>query len=336
MENNQEFIDASELEGLSPEVQEKYKEFVKPAETPAGDSGISGTPSTDTNPASNNPVTPADQQGERAVNHNVLPVEDEFDKQYPDKVVPLAVVKDERRKRQELEKQLEALKAQPPVQPAVVTPHAQPAPTKLDVSSKEFNRRITKEAVQMWERDNPDDVFDPTEPAHMAEVLEYKNKIKDGYIQYQQMQEQQVRQAEIDQQVRSQIEQGRLQMAAVHGDQFDAIDRYAAGLLEADPREKYYIQGCLREGNVKPLIDFMNNAAAKYKESIAPKPLVKTDAEKLADIESLPGTSKLSGNTTPGNKFTEADIERMILDGTWRNLPEKQREAIIERYGGAI
>jgi hypothetical protein len=346
----QEQLDAL---GVSPEVAAQFKAEIEaelkpsaadPVTPPASGNDDPGKITDPNTPPAVVPAapSPAAPPATPAVTGVEVESDDDLSKQYPGGNVPIAALMAERKKRQELEKKLQGVPAAPPaapltqqpaapiVQQPVVQPAAPPVPAtvpKLD------NKRLVQEAINVWEQNNPGQVFDPVNPLHMTEVIEYKNEIKSAYDNWQKQEQQNQAQAQQRQDLQQRFIAEKSRFEAVCGDQFQAIDQYAEQLLKNDPREQMYVIGSLQQGNLQPLIDFYNQAAQKYRESIAPKPNIKTEADKIDEINALPRSNMLPTGEK-GKTRTKADVEKMIDDGSWAKLPLAEREAILDQVGG--
>lgn len=317
------------LEGVSPEVAEKYKaevEALKGEDKGAADQTPPATPDPEPAPEPAKPdhaatSVPPTATGEPAA-------DDDLSKQFPDGRVPVAALVAERKKRQELEDKLRAV-------PPVV---AQPAPGQVqpafDVNSKEFNRASMQQAVKLWEQDNPNEEFDAADPVHMDEVIAIKNQIKTAYVQYHENQ----KKAEAHQETlktndqRTQVELIQ-PMQIAYGVHYPAIENIAKQMLQADPKEMYYVLGSVANGDYKPAYEVFQKAAEQYKKGLQPTPAVKTEADKVDDISKLP-RSQLLPTGDKGTIRTMADVDKMISDGSWAKLPQIEREAIINQIGG--
>jgi len=338
-------IDESIFEGVSPEVADKYRAelgLAKPADPAPSAVPVNNEPApadNETTPAAAaaSPVPPAVKGVEATPGEPSL--EEQLAKEYPNGSVPISALIAERKKRQELEKLSKATPAPaiPTQQPSLVQPIpqqvVQPQPAAVPAPVPVDSKRVVQEAIGLWEEKNSGQVFDPVNPVHMAELMDYKAQVQTAYEQHHQReaaaQQETLRQQHMQQRYQAEV------VGALHttyGVEFAAIDKFAGELLAADQREQYYVFGSLMQGNFQPMHEFYAKAAEKYREATAPKPVVKTEAEKLAEIEALPRTIHMNAAPNGGSK-TDADIERMIMDGTWRTLPEKEREAIIARMG---
>jgi hypothetical protein len=340
--------------GVSPEVAAKFKTEIeaelKTDPAPANDTKPDNQ-TVDNNPSAatvtTSTVPPTGKGAEVTTSEPSL--EEQLAKEYPGGTVPIAALIAERKKRQELEKQAKtaptpAVNTSPTVPQGTVIPFNQPAvaQTQPQIATVPApapmpaidNKRLVQEAISLWEKNNPGQVFDTINPVHMAELMDCKTQVKEAYDQIQQQhvtaQQETQRQQQMQQRYQTEVV-GTLH--AAYGTEFAAIDKFAGEMLAADPKEQYYVFGSLMQGNFQPMHEFYAKAAAKYRETITPKPIVKTEAEKVDEINALPKSSFIPTGEK-GNTRTMADIEKMIADGSWAKLPEAEREAIINQVGG--
>lgn len=339
------------LEGLSAEVADQYRKELeaKPAAPAPEATPAPGTePAPAPTPAPVAAPAPAPDPAASSVSPTVTgapAAEDDLSKQYPDGRVPLAALVAERKKRQEAEDKLKSIPVTPIPAPAPVaapvpmvapTPVPAPAPAPVPAPQKIVvdNKRLVTEAIAIWEGEHPGEGYDPMNPVHQAEMLDNRSRVKAYYDDLNHQQEQQAeaaRQQEAVQQQYQTVVMGAIQTK--YGANMAAIDKFAGEMLAKDPREQYYVMGSLMQGNFQPMLEFFDKAAAEYQKSITPTPIVKTEADKIDEINALP-RSQMLPQGDKGKSRTQADVERMIADGSWAKLPDAERAAIIDQFGG--
>jgi hypothetical protein len=344
------------LEGVSQEVADKYRaEFealkgenkgdadpaTAPADKkteeekkpdPAAPAASPAAPATAASPAASPAAptaTPAATGESKA--------EDDLAKQFPDGKVPLAALVAERRKRQELEAKLTApAPFQAPAAPAP-SPAAQPAPAQptFDPNSRDYARMLAESAANLWQQNNPNDVFDGNNPAHVIELMKCRETAEAAFNDYREFQRYRAAKAAPkpqdpgQQRFEAEIVQPLREVYGVH---YPAIEKIVGDILKSDPREKHFVVGSMREGNMQPLFDLVQKAADQYRQTLQ-KPVTKSPADKVDELSALPRTGMLPQGDK-GKARTQADIEKMIADGSWAKLPDAERAAIIEQFGG--
>lgn len=263
--------------------------------------------------------------------------EDDLAKQFPDGKVPLAALVAERRKRQELEAKLTApAPFQAPAAPAP-SPAAQPAPAQptFDPNSRDYARVLAESAANLWQQNNPDAIFDGNNPAHVIELMKCRETAEAAFNDYREFQQYRAAKAAPkpqdpgQQRFEAEIVQPLREVYGVH---YPAIEKIVGDILKSDPREKHFVAGSLREGNVQPLFDLVQKAADQYRQTLQ-KPVTKSPADKVDELSALPRTGMLPQGDK-GKARTQADIEKMIADGSWAKLPDAERAAIIDQFGG--
>jgi hypothetical protein len=285
------------LEGVSQEVADKYRaEFealkgenkgdADPATAPADKkteeekkpdpaapaaSPAAPAPATAASPAAAPAASPAASAATPA-DTGASKAEDDLAKQFPDGKVPLAALVAERRKRQELEAKLTP--APSPAAPAP-SPAAQPAPAQptFDPNSRDYARMLAESAANLWQQNNPNDVFDGNNPAHVIELMKCRETAEAAFNDYREFQRYRAAKAAPPQKPQDPGQQ-RFEaeivqpLREVYGVHYPAIEKIVGDILKSDPREKHFVAGSLREGNVQPLFDLVQKAADQYRQTL--------------------------------------------------------------------
>jgi hypothetical protein len=329
------------LEGVSQEVADKYRaefEALKGAQKTGDADPATASADKKTDDASPAPApaasaaTPADTGASKA--------EDDLTKQFPDGKVPLAALVAERRKRQEAEAKLSA--AAPSPSPATAYPapspssaQAKPEESALDPNSREYARVLAESAANLWQQNNPDVVFDANNPTHVIELMDCRKTVEAAFNDFREFQQyRQAKSAKPPQEPAKQqfVAEVVEPLKGIYGVHYPAIEKIVGDILKSDPREKHFVVGSMREGNMQPFYDLVQKAADQYRQTLQ-TPATKTPADKVDEINALPRTGMLPQGDK-GKGRTKADIERMIADGSWAKLPDAERAVIIDQFGG--
>lgn len=268
------------------------------------------------------------------------------------KTVPLAALKDERGKRKNAQRELEALKAeiaqlraqnqQPQSGRALeLQQFEEKKAQEAQDGSKNLRRQFIDKAKAIFVQENgrePDNLDD----ADSAEIMFIATELKGEYERVQSSQQralserqqlaQTYQQFAIDQKNRDDWEE----VAAAVEAEFEALPEDEKAILGASYQRCEAGQGTLQD--IYLVKKFWNAAADKANKAAAPaekpkptepkpEPKKKTTEEKLQEIEKHPKANLLNGsNTQGGDKL--ADLARKMQDG-WDTLTDEEKELVL-------